>query len=419
MEEFQRRGIEMRCWVCMTRVACPTLGRARLPNANPGRSPPACGYAAEVGTVADRIVRRIRATGPITFADYMEAALFDPDDGYYTTRASLGFDGDYVTSVDLGPAFGRSLARAVADLWQLMGKPASWDLVEAGAGRGILMRDLLAALERERPEATRGARPAIVEVSPRLRAQQSLALEGRDLRWASVAHNLAPIQGIVLANEVLDSFPVHVLVRTSEGVREVFIGEDAGELTEVLRAPSAPDLRWRIPESVPVGGRWETSPAAEGWVASLAAALASGYVVLVDYGGDEGDLLTRQGAGTVRGFAQHRLVADPLADPGRHDLTASVDFTAIRRAAEGAGLRFAGSATQRDVLMTLGIREATARPATPIEQLRAASRRSSIEALLDPNGLGAFRVVCFAKDAPTDGLRMFGGVRSEGLARYP
>ncbi|TME63820.1 MAG: hypothetical protein E6I51_03295, partial [Chloroflexi bacterium] len=284
---------------------------------------------------------------------------------------------------------------------------------------GILMRDLLAALERERPEATRGARPAIVEVSPRLRAQQSLALEGRDLRWASVAHNLAPIQGIVLANEVLDSFPVHVLVRTSEGVREVFIGEDAGELTEVLRAPSAPDLRWRIPESVPVGGRWETSPAAEGWVASLAAALASGYVVLVDYGGDEGDLLTRQGAGTVRGFAQHRLVADPLADPGRHDLTASVDFTAIRRAAEGAGLRFAGSATQRDVLMTLGIREATARPATPIEQLRAASRRSSIEALLDPNGLGAFRVVCFAKDAPTDGLRMFGGVRSEGLARYP
>ena len=77
------------------------------------------------------------------------------------------------------------------------------------------------------------------------------------------------------------------------------------------------------------------------------------------------------------------------------------------------------SATQRDVLMTLGIREATARPATPIEQLRAASRRSSIEALLDPNGLGAFRVVCFAKDAPTDGLRMFGGVRSEGLARYP
>ena len=372
-----------------------------------------------MGTVADRIVRRIRATGPITFADYMEAALFDPDDGYYTTRASLGFDGDYVTSVDLGPAFGRSLARAVADLWQLMGKPASWDLVEAGAGRGILMRDLLAALERERPEATRGARPAIVEVSPRLRAQQSLALEGRDLRWASVAHNLAPIQGIVLANEVLDSFPVHVLVRTSEGVREVFIGEDAGELTEVLRAPSAPDLRWRIPESVPVGGRWETSPAAEGWVASLAAALASGYVVLVDYGGDEGDLLTRQGAGTVRGFAQHRLVADPLADPGRHDLTASVDFTAIRRAAEGAGLRFAGSATQRDVLTTLGIREATARPATPIEQLRAASRRSSIEALLDPNGLGAFRVVCFAKDAPTEGLRMFGGVRSEGLARYP
>ena len=183
-------------------------------------------YARVVGNLADRIAVRIRARGPITFADYMETALFDPEDGYYTTRASLGFEGDYVTSVDLGPAFGRSLARAVADLWTLAGKASSWDLVEAGAGRGILMRDLLGALERERSDAARGARPAIVEVSPRLRAQQSLALEGRDLRWASVAHSLAPIQGVVFANEVLDAFPVHVLARTADGVREVYVGEE-------------------------------------------------------------------------------------------------------------------------------------------------------------------------------------------------
>jgi SAM-dependent MidA family methyltransferase len=349
----------------------------------------------------------------------MEAALFDPQDGYYTKHASLGFEGDYVTSADLGPAFGRALARAVSDLWQLMGKPAPWDLVEAGAGRGIVMRDLLGALERERADSARSARPAIVEVSPRMRAQQSLALEGRDLRWASVAHSLAPIRGIVFANEVLDSFPVHVLVRAAEGVREVCVTEEGGTLSEALRAPSSADLRWRIPQAVPVGGRWETSPAAEGWVASLAAAMVSGYVIFVDYGGDENDLLGRHGVGTVRGFAQHRLVADPLADPGRHDLTASVDFTAIRRAAEGAGLRFAGSATQRDVLLTLGIREAMARASTPIEQLRAASRRSALDALLDPSGLGAFRVECFAKDAPTEGLRMFGGVRADGARRYP
>jgi SAM-dependent MidA family methyltransferase len=369
-----------------------------------------------VGDLRDRITARIRTSGPITFADFMEAALFDPDDGYYTTRASLGFDGDYITSSDLGPAYGRSFARGVADLWSLMGKPLAWDLVEAGAGRGILMRDLLSALERERPDAARGVRPAIVEVSPRMRGQQSLALEGRDLRWASVAHSLAPIKGVLFANEVLDAFPVHVLIRTSEGVRELFVGEVNGTLVEVLRAPSL-DLRWRVPESVPVGGRWETSPAAEGWVASLAGPLVSGYVVLVDYGGEETDRLTRDGAGTIRGFARHRLIPDPLAEPGRHDLTASVDFTAIRRAAEGAGLHFAGSATQRDVLLALGIREATPRPSAPIDQLRAASRRSAIEALLDPNGLGAFRVVCFAKDAPTEGLRIFGVGSATGSMR--
>jgi SAM-dependent MidA family methyltransferase len=346
----------------------------------------------------------------------MEAALYDAEDGYYTTRASLGFDGDYITSADLGPAFGRLLARGVADLWSHMGRPPVWDLVEAGAGRGILMRDLLSALERERSDAARGVRPAIVEVSPRMRGQQSLALEGRDLRWASVPHSLAPIQGVLFANEILDAFPVHVLIRTPEGVREVFVGEENGTLVELLRAPSR-NLRWRFPESMPVGGRWETSPAAEGWVASLAGALVSGYVVFVDYGGEETDLLTSDGAGTIRGFARQRLVADPLAEPGRHDLTASVDFTAIRRAAEGAGLRFAGSATQRDMLLALGIREATARPSTPIEQLRAASRRSAIDALLDPNGLGAFKVVCFAKDAPTEGLRLFGATSATGSMR--
>src|SRR5258708_18080960 len=155
-----------------------------------------------------------------------------------------------------------------------MGKPARWDLVEAGAGRGSLMRDLLDALGKERAEAARTARPAIVEVSPRLREQQALALEGRELRWASVARTLAPIHGVVFANEVLDAFPVHVLVRAADGVREVFVVVQYGALVEVLRAPSHPDLRYRVPDTLPLGRRWEVSLGADSWVAQLAAALA-------------------------------------------------------------------------------------------------------------------------------------------------
>ncbi len=326
--------------------------------------------------LGERLIARIRARGPITFAEYMEAALFDPQDGYYTSRVALGFDGDYLTASDLGPHFARALARAFADLWMQLGRPAAWDLVEAGAGRGVFLRDVLVALERERADAAKGARPTIVEVSPRLREQQSTTLAGRDLRWASDARALAPVQGVIFANEVLDAFPVHVLVRTADGVR------------------------------------------AEGWVASLGPALTSGYVVFVDYGGDENELLTRLGAGTLRGFSRHRLIMDPYAEPGARDLTASVNFTAIRRAAEGAGFVFAGRSTQRDALITLGIREPTARAATPIEQLRALGRRSAIDTLLDPNGFGAFEFVCFAKDAPTDGLRMF-GTRASSEVRYP
>jgi SAM-dependent MidA family methyltransferase len=358
-------------------------------------------------TLRDRLVERIRARGPMTFADFMDAALYDEKAGYYTTRASIGFDGaDFLTSPELGPAFGRALARAAIDCWAAIGKPAQWDIVEAGAGRGILMRDLLDAITKEKLEAARGARPAIVEVSPRLREQQALALEGRELRWASVARTLAPIRGVVFANEVLDAFPVHILVRAAEGLREVFVDVKDGGLVETLRAPSHPDLRYRVPDGLPVGGRWEVSLGAESWVAQLAAAIGQGYVLVIDYGGAEADLLTRGGAGTLRGFSRHRLVTDALTAPGEHDLTASVNFTAIRRAAEGAGLTFAGITTQREALIGLGVREAYGRPTAPLDQLRAASKRSAIDVLVDPNGLGAYSVLCFAKDAPIEGLRI-------------
>ena len=348
----------------------------------------------------------------MTFAEYMESALFDPDQGYYTTKAAIGFeDGDFFTSADLGPAFGRALSRMAIDAWTALGRPQAWDLVEAGSGKGTLMRDLLAALERERPDAARGARPAIVEVSPRMREQQAGALAGRDMRWATSVQGVAPVHGLVFANEVLDAFPVHVLVRTTDGAREVYVTEHEGRLVETLRPPSRPELRWRLPEAVPMGGRWEVSTAAEGWIAQVAAAITSGYLLLVDYADDEPGLLARMGAGTVRGFSRHRLVQDPLERPGEVDVTATVDLTAILRAAEGAGLRLAGVSTQRDVLIALGIREAAPRPASPIEQLRSASRRSAVDALLDPRGLGAFRVVLLAKDAPAQGFRAFGTAR--------
>src|SRR5688572_6754802 len=345
-----------------------------------GSSPMHCGrYPRAMSELRDALVARIRARGAITFADYMQAALYDPEYGYYSTRARIGFDGDYLTASDLGPVFGRLLARAAAEVWQSLGKPASWDLVGAGAGGGTALRDLVGALKFANATATRAAKPALI-----------------------------PIQGVVYANEVLDAFPVHVLVRTADGVKEAHVDEQDGRLVEVLRNPSTQDLRWRMPDSLPPGSRWEVSPAAEGWVAALGSALASGYLLFIDYGDEESGLLGREGAGTVRGFARHRLLEDPFADPGAHDLTATVNFTAIRRAAEGAGLRFAGAGTQRDVLVALGAREATVRSGTPIEQLRAASRRAATDALLDPNGFGAFRVVCYAKEAPAEGLRMFG-----------
>lgn len=355
----------------------------------------------------ERLLARIAKSGPITFAEFMEAALYDPEDGYYMARARIGFEqGDYFTSAEMGPYFGRALAKIATDAWAALGRPAQWDLVEAGAGRGTVHAELLAALEHERPDAARAARPAIVEVSPRLQEEQARTLAGRELRWATSIRALAPIHGMVFGNEVLDAFPVHVLVRGEDGVREVAVGVEADRLVETLR-PAPGELRWRMPDAVPAGGRWEVSPAQESWIASVAAALASGYLLLIDYADDEAGLLGRHGSGTLRGFRRHRLVGDVLADPGEVDITATVNLTAVRRAAEAAGLRLVAGGTQREVLLALGIREPAARPEGPLEQLRVASRRSAIDVLLDPRGLGAFRVLLFAKDAPGEGFRAF------------
>src|SRR5207245_4173627 len=116
-----------------------------------------------------------------------------------------------------------------------------------GAGRGTTLRDVLIAIERERGEAGRNLHAAILEVSPRLRSEQSAALEGRDIRWASEVRALAPLLGVIYANEVLDAFPVHVLARTDDGIREIYVEERDGRLAESLRPPSA-DLRYRVPE---------------------------------------------------------------------------------------------------------------------------------------------------------------------------
>ncbi|CAN5227185.1 SAM-dependent methyltransferase [soil metagenome] len=359
--------------------------------------------------LAEKLLRRVRARGPITFAEYMEAALYDSEYGYYATRARIGFEGDFLTASDLGPAFGQLLARAAADLWRTLGQPAEWDLVEAGAGMGTTMRDLLGALPREAAAAASGARPAIVEVSQPLREQQARALPGGALRWAASPRELAPINGVVFANELLDALPFHVLVRTPAGVAEAFVGEEQGRLAEVFGAPSLARLYSRIPEALPVGGRWEVSLAAELWIEELAKSLTRGYLLVLAYADDEAGLLARRGAGTVRGCARHRLLEDPLAAPGEHDITATVDLTAVARAAERAGLREVGRGTQRDVLIALGALDPTRSAPAPLERLRAASRRAATSALLDPNGFGAFTVVCFAKNAPAGTTRMFAG----------
>lgn len=281
-------------------------------------------------TLAQRLRDRIREEGPIPFAAFMEAALYDPEGGYYGAGRADEGEGDYVTAVDF-PGFAGSLARQVADAWERLDEPDPVTVVEVGAGTGDLAADLQAALADEAPAAADATRLEAVEASPARRE----VLEERGIPAHEALADVGTRTGLVLGNEVLDALPVHVVRRTPGGLRERYVGLDdeggfvwkAGPVSdeavrEVLAASEA---------AAPLreGQEAAVSPAAREMVAEAVATLDRGAALFLDYG-DEAPALRQPGRGAaLRAFEDHRAQVDVLSDPGTRDLTATVDWSPL------------------------------------------------------------------------------------------
>nr|MBA2276735.1 SAM-dependent methyltransferase [Chloroflexia bacterium] len=345
--------------------------------------------------------------------------LYDPDHGYYLAPARRpGRGGDFLTAPEVHPFFGFTLARLVRACWERLGQPHPFTVREIGAGVGGLAYDIIAALSDEAPELRAALDYRLVELNPHRRAQAAAALAERGLGEVARVETpgadgqLPPIVGLTLANEVADALPVHRLVWRDGALRERWVTWDAaGARFADIERPLSPLVAALDLPAYLAGERValaeddviEVSPAAAAWMTGVARGLSRGYALIVDYGYPATELYrAHRLTGTVRGYAGHTVTDDPYRCVGEQDLTAHVDFTRLRRAGEAAGLTFGGLTTQADFLAAAGLGDwlvrMQAEPGTTVADYYAA--QSAVFRLIDPGGMGRFRVLAMAKDAP-------------------
>ncbi len=370
----------------------------------------------------------IAEKGKITFAEFMEIALYAPGAGYYTAspgscnesstptgrlsrksdrhsresgnpqrQSRSGPPHDYYTAPQLHAVFGAYLARHVAHTWQELGEPEHFDVVEMGAGRGILAWDILRGLRRTAPRCWERVHCRLIDrgPGPSVREQEALA-EVAAHPVHSDRELVAPVSGVILSNELLDALPVHRVCVQGKELQEVYVTLRAGRLCEVIDRPSSEDLvvyveRLGMP---PEGWRGEIGLQATAWLAHVAQLLTRGTVITIDYGATWEELCCpRHAGGTLSCYYRHRVSNDPYARIGAQDITAHVNFSALMDVGEESGLRTADYESQAEYLIGLGIGEElvalSARP--PTAETQRAKR--AITDLVWPDGMGGFRVL--------------------------
>ncbi|MBD2107808.1 class I SAM-dependent methyltransferase [Nodosilinea sp. FACHB-13] len=356
--------------------------------------------------------------GRIPFAEFMELALYHPQGGYYSTKdAILGFEGDFVTSAHLGHDFGELLAIQFAEMWEHLGCPNPFSLVEMGAGQGLIAADALGALQNHFPDCFAALSYQIVEKSDLLRAAQERRLSGWTGRVSWLSLEDIPddsITGCLFSNELVDALPVHQVVMTESGLQEVYVtlsDSPASLLQEAVETPSTPRLADYFafvgvdladPQYAP-GYRTEVHLAALDWMKTVAAKLNRGYVLTVDYGYPASRYYSRGRAqGTLQCYYQHAHHNDPYSHLGHQDITAHVNFTALERQGEQCGLETVGATQQGMFLMALGLGDRLAalgqiQANDPTTVNLAIQRRDKLHQLINPMGLGNFVVLVQGK----------------------
>jgi SAM-dependent MidA family methyltransferase len=332
-------------------------------------------------SLAERICERIRRDGPITFSEWMRMALYDEHEGYYCRpdRDKWGKEGDYRTSPERSSLFAATFARYFAQLYEKLGHPARWTIVEAGAGDGRFCVGVLKTLQDSFPAVFAATRYVIDEAGSHSRsiARERLQLSNLYSRVAFMTLDEVEVDpGVVFSNELLDAFPVHRVVMQGGQLKEFYVaaGSD-GDFQWSLDSPSTPRLADYFEQSgiqLAEGRATEVNLDVEEWLRKVSSKLHQGYLITVDYGAQANELYgsAAREQGTLRSFYRHTLVENVLQRPGEQDITATVDWSSVERLGEALGLETIEFDRQDKFLLAAGL----------LSQLEVEMQRSQSEA---------------------------------------
>jgi len=313
------------------------------------------------------ITARIRQHGRITFADFMEACLYEPGLGYYTSPGrKVGAEGDFYTSITVHAAFGRVIAREIAQMWRCMGCPPGFTLVECGAGNGRLACDIMDYLSEREAGLYDCLTLVLVEKEPSLESAQREMLSAHldRMTWLSpegFASNEFTFSGCLYSNELIDALPVHRVMMTSDGLRELYVTLKDGEFVEEAGEPSTPEIEeylQRVAVKLHPGQLAEVNLNGPEWLRAVSKSLRSGFVMTIDYGYPAEELYTsRRKQGTLLCYHRHQTGENPYLRLGLQDITSHVDFTTLMKCGEKLGLQNVWFGEQYRFLLSAGIIE--------------------------------------------------------------
>jgi NADH dehydrogenase [ubiquinone] 1 alpha subcomplex assembly factor 7 len=343
-------------------------------------------------TLATTLAERIRRDGPITVADYMSAV----SDAYYARGDVFGASGDFITAPDISQAFGEIIGLWCAVVWQAMGSPKIFRLVECGPGRGTLMADLLRA-GNILPGFSAAADLHLLERSDALKAKQAAALRGRAATWHADIACVPPGPMILVANEFLDALPIRQFEKTDAGWTERHVTVDAnGGFAFALKPGAQAPLPSQLATTAQTGAIFETSPDTSAFITAIAGRIAAqgGAALLIDYGHK-----TSAFGDTLQAVKNHKYCG-VFETPGEADLTAHVDFEAVSKAAWKSGAKVFGPLEQGTWLSNAGIRVRGVRLSTDKPPDVAQGIEAGIRRLTAPDAMGAlFKVLAVAHPA--------------------
>jgi len=346
--------------------------------------------------------------GMISFARFMELALYHPEHGYYASgRARIGKEGDFFTSVSVGRIYGRLLAAVCREAWERLDCPPEFLIVEQGANDGTMAYDLLESVMEPKDLFSQAARYMIIEPFPvNLERQREKLQHFQNTDWVRSPEELPSFTGIHLSNELLDAFPVHSLRWDESGWKEECVRRDGDSLVWTIRPINDNALAAAavlLPLTLPVGYRLEVNLGTTHWLETLYKRINQGLVLTIDYGqAGEDRYAPHRADGTLIACQSHRRFNDPLRVPGLRDITSQVDFTALAASARNIGYSLLGYNDQHHFLFgaaepwlrMFGSSGSASSPETT-KDCRA------LHTLLHPGSMGMqFKAIAFGKDFP-------------------